>query len=175
MEAGLDGPEREAKLIGHLRQAEADVMVKHEDRRMLGRKASKSALELVAIGNGGNRVPTSRSAERKEPDVGRPAAALLRLRVARIDQQAAEPRVESVAVTEVGQLAPCGHQGLLDRVLGTMLVAQDPEGDRHQPVTDQSREVGERFFIASFRQVNESSLHPGDLRSERPIWTLHPQ
>jgi hypothetical protein len=38
--------------------------------------------------------------------------------------------------------------------------AQDPKRDRHQPITDRTCEVGERFLIALSSQVHERSLHP---------------
>jgi hypothetical protein len=89
-----------------------------------------------------------------------------------VDEDPAQPGIEPVVVAQRRQLAPGRDQGLLDSVFGSIEVAQDPERDRDQPITDRTCEVGERFLIAPAGQVHECSLHPV-LQSTRPIWTLY--
>ena len=110
--------------------------------------------------------PARRSAGRGRSPPSAPAP---RLRVTRVDEDPPKPGIEPVVVAQRGQLAPGRDQGLLDGVLGSIDVAQDPERDRHQPIADRTCEIGERFLIPSSGQVHECLLHsPSSFVCVRP-------
>lgn len=71
-----------------------------------------------------------------------------------------EPRLEAVGVAEGSDVAPCGDERGLDRVVGLIRVAQDAERDRHAAVADESGERVEGLDVATLRPIDERSLQP---------------
>ena len=63
-----------------------------------------------------------------------PTAPTPGLGVARVDEQAPDPGFEAIRVTQGRELAPDGDEGALQGVLGEIVVAQDPRGERIHPV-----------------------------------------
>ena len=53
------------------------------------------------------------------------------------------------------------EQRLLDSVLGTIGIAQDPSSDRVAPVDVRGGQRGECLVIALLRPFDEEELHPG--------------
>ena len=66
------------------------------------------------------------------------------------------------------QIVPDRDQGLLKRVLGEVMVAQDPVGDREQPAADESRQPLEGLLFATRRAFHEFSLHVVSITTEHP-------
>ena len=100
-------------------------------------------------------------------DLGRPATAAPGLGVALVGQDPVQPRLETIGVPQGPQLAPGRDQRGLNGVVGTVGVAQDPKRDRHASVADRAGERVEGLSIPSLRLVNERSMHPTLLPSDR--------
>ena len=72
-----------------------------------------------------------------------------------------DPGVEAIRVPQVRELAPRHDEGVLQRVLGEPRVAQDPEGDRVQPIADLVHQARERVSISRPGPLDEVSIHLG--------------
>src|SRR6478735_1833196 len=70
-----------------------------------------------------------------------------------------QPRVESVRIAEPGQVAPGDHQRVLHGVLGPIDVAEDPVGDREEPVATDADQVGIRLPITAASRLDEIPIH----------------
>ena len=81
------------------------------------------------------------------------------LATAGVDQQSVEPRFEAVGVTKTADVSPCGHEGLLGRILGRGVVAEDQPGDDIEPADRDARQLPERVMIARHRPLHEIPLH----------------
>ena len=84
-----------------------------------------------------------------------------------------DPGLEAVRIPELGQPAPGEHEGVLQRVLGEARVAQDPPGDRLEPVADLGHQDGEGLAISLPGPLDQVSIHL-DLRRSRPDGRDHP-
>ena len=65
-----------------------------------------------------------------------------------MDEQAPDPGFEAIRVTQGRELAPDGDEGALQGVLGEIVVAQDPRGERVHPVAGHVDQRRERLAIA---------------------------
>ena len=83
-----------------------------------------------------------------------------RLRVAGVDENAVEPRLEPIEVAQGGELPPHLDEGHLDGVLGEVRVAQDPMGDENAAVADLANQGAEGLLVALSRPVHDRSQHP---------------
>ena len=93
---------------------------------------------------------------------GRAAAALLRapvrLLVAGVGEQAIEPLIEPIDVTQASKVPPGADIGVLDRVLRCLGIAQDESSRRVKPGGGRSRQHREGVMVASLRLLNEFAL-----------------
>jgi len=160
METRLHRAERNAELVGDLRQAEPEVVVEDDNRPLLGREPPEATFELIAIDDRDGGVRHRRSVDRKDPNGGRPAAATPDLAVTRVDEEPVQPRVEPLGIAKSRQLAPRQHERLLDGILGRAEIAQDPERDREEPIAACTCQAGERFLIPGAGSLDESDVHP---------------
>ena len=143
-----------------------------EDRSLLDRQAPEHALELVAIHDGHQAIRTGRPVDRQDSDVGRPCPATPGLGVAGMDDHLADPGFEAVWVAQGGKLAPDRDEGPLQGILGQIAVAQDPDGQRVRPVTDQLDQCPERLAIAALARSTRSRTDTpslGPCRRRRPV------
>ena len=134
VEAGSNGPGRDAEGLGDLGRLEPEVVVEDEDRPLVVGEAAERTFQLVAVRQRGDVVEPCGTVHREHADRGRLPRPTARLRVALVDEELRRPRDEAVRVSEVRELAPRADQGLLERVLRQPRIAQDPLGDRVQPV-----------------------------------------
>ena len=81
------------------------------------------------------------------------------MRDAHVREQPLGPRVESVRIAEVGQVTPGDHQRVLHGILGPIDVAEDPVGDREQPVAARADQVDECRLVAPLRSFDELAVH----------------
>ena len=105
------------------------------------------------------RIRSRRPVDRQDPDVRRPRAPTPGLGVARVDEQAPDPGFEAIRVTQGRELAPDGDEGALQGVLGEIVVAQDPRGERIHPVAGHVDQRRERIAIAVLGLDDEVSHH----------------
>jgi len=136
------------------------VVVENDDRPMFGRQPAESVLEVIPRSDGARHVGVARWLSGKPLDLGRPTALAASFRVAGVDDEAAEPGIEALGLAKGGQIAPRTQQGLLDSVLGSVGVAQDPAGDGVAPGDVRGGQRGERLVIALLRPFDEVELHP---------------
>ena len=101
-------------------------------------EASEAALELITIGEIVGRIDHSRRfrhREQIEVDLhAPPPSTAARFAIARVDQQAMEPRLEAIGVTQAGQASQGGHEGFLSGVLGSAVISQDESGHNVEPI-----------------------------------------
>ena len=76
-----------------------------------------------------------------------------------MDEDPAQPRVESVRIAEAPQVAPGDHQRVLQGVLGPIDVAEDPLGDREEPAEARADQVDVRLPITALCRLDEISIH----------------
>ena len=137
METGTDGARRNAEDLRRVIEAEPEVVMHDEHRSLIDVEASEAALELIAIGQVDVQVARSRRfrhRERVDMDLDAPApSAAACLAIARVDQQAMEPGLETVGIAQAGEAPPGGHECLLGRILGPPFVTKDQPGDDVEP------------------------------------------
>src|SRR4051794_4997829 len=140
--------------------------MEHEDRPLVGRQAAEPAVELVPVADGKQVVACGRTViDRQHSEVRGPSTLTRRLGDADIDQQALEPRIESVRIAEPLQVTPGDHQRILEGILGPIDVAQDPLGDGEQPVGPNADQVDVRVPIPVPCRLDEVAIH-GSLSCE---------
>jgi len=111
---------------------------------------------------------------RNDLHAGDEAPLASRFRVAGVDNEAIQPRLEALEVTEVRQATPRAQERLLRGVLRTVWVAQDAMGEGVAAIDVRGRESPEGVPIAARRPLHEVRLHR-ELRSLawRPIRPRH--
>ena len=77
-----------------------------------------------------------------------------------------DPGLETVRISKLGQPAPGEHEGVLQRVLGEIRIAQDPIGDRVERIADLMHQDGKRLTIGPTGPLDQVSVHL-DLRNQR--------
>jgi hypothetical protein len=81
------------------------------------------------------------------------------LAIARVDEQAPQPRLEAVGIAQAAQIAPGGEQRLLGRILGPFAVPEDESRDGVEPVDPEASQLRERLSIPHHRSLHEVPLH----------------
>ena len=133
--------------------------MEHEDRPLFGRQPAEPAFEQVPVGNGEQVVGGRRSVDWQHPKVGGAAALARRLGDADVDEEALEPRIESVRIAEAPEVTPGDHQRVLEGILGPIDIAEDPLGDREEPVTPSADQVDIRLPIPVLCRLDEIAIH----------------
>ena len=72
-----------------------------------------------------------------------------------------DPRLKSVGFPKVRDPAPGEHEGVLQRVLGETVIAQDPLRDRVELIADLVHQDGERLTVSAAGLLDEVSTHLG--------------
>ena len=134
MKTGTGRADRNVERFGDLRMRLAGEMVQGEDRALLHRESSKPAFQEVSIGDGEHLVRSRRTILRQDSEVDDPPSLSRGLGETHMDEEAAQPCVNSVRVAQAPEISPCGDERVLDGILGTIGIAEDPVGDREQPV-----------------------------------------
>jgi hypothetical protein len=158
--SGLDGPDGNADSSRDLWQREAEVVVEDQDGPLLDGEPSKRALELVSVIDGLVLVGPVHGLDGDQLDTLGPTPATPRLGETGVGQDPVEPRLETPRVSQRADFPPGGQQGRLDGVVSKVVVAQDPERDRHALVTGQASERIEGLSIAALRHVHQLCVHP---------------
>ena len=68
------------------------------------------------------------------------------------------PRFEAIGVPQMRELPPRRDQGVLQRVLGEIRVAQDPVSDRVEAIADLMHQDSERLPVAPPGPVDKISI-----------------
>ena len=69
------------------------------------------------------------------------------------------PRVEAVRIAKAPEVTPGDHQRILQGILGPIDVAQDPLGDREQPVAADADQVDKCLPIPAAGRLHEIAIH----------------
>ena len=103
-------------------------------------------------------------------DLDGPPSATAGLVEAGVHEQAVEPRIEPLGITQPGQVTPGSHQGVLDRIARELAVPEDEARGRVEPGGRRGREHGEGVVIASPRPLHELPPVHRPLVLARPPW-----
>ena len=147
VKAGLGRSDGNAEGIGDLGQRKAEVVVMDDDGAMVDRKAVQAAVERVAVGERTARIRCWAVMIGEEADIRLVAALPPRLVIAGVDDQAAQPRVQSVWVTQRPHVTPRPEQPFLHGVLGPTAITQDQRRSREQSVNSRPRKASECVAI----------------------------
>ena len=129
-----------------------------DDRSMAGLETPEGVVEQLTVGKGAGHVGHTRRVERAQLDLDHaPSPAADEVETG-IDDQAVNPGVEPIRVTQPGQVPPGTDQGLLDRVARELRVAEDQPGCRVQPREPHVEQQREGVMIALPCPLDECSL-----------------
>jgi hypothetical protein len=136
-------------------------VVHNEQRALFARQAAERPLDLVRSSNADLRVVGAGPGVEIGDDVkaGLPAPGVANLAVAGVDEKLEEPRFESAFVSQLGQFAPRDQERLLNRILCSATVAQDPVRDRVEPIAQRQDQRCERLLVPSFGPIDEFGVH----------------
>jgi hypothetical protein len=137
-------------------------VVQGQDHPLIGLEASKPALDLVAVGHRADVVgcPGRIGVIGQQLDdrpASRTTALALGERHAVPGDHPIRPCLEPIRVPEAWQLIPDRDEGLLHRILRSMVVAQDPVCDREETVRGRAHQRLEGLLVAargSFHQIS---------------------
>jgi hypothetical protein len=160
MESRSGRPGRDAEQFGDLDEGQADVVVEYEDGPLLHREPTVRTLELIAVRDRVGIVGRRWPADGQDSDVRPPRLSPLRLVVAGMNEDSMDPRLEAIRVAKMREPLPGQDEGVLQSVLGSTAVAQDPEGDGVEDVTDLMHQDGERLTVAPTGPLDEVLIHP---------------
>jgi hypothetical protein len=138
-------------------------VVQNEDRSLLGRQSSEPSFELVPIGDSQQCVRCRRSVDRQHPQDRSSAALARRLVDALMNEESLQPRVEPVRIAEPSKVTPGDHQRILEGILGSIDVAEDPLCDREEAVGAGADQVDERLPVSTLSHLDEFQIHQGPL------------
>jgi hypothetical protein len=145
----LDGAHGDAERVGDLSGGHPEVVGHHEDDALLDAQASEGMLQLVAVGEVGLGVASTRPIERQHVDLDGSTAHPPSLVVAGVHEDAPQPRLEAVGITQSWELAPSADETLLDGVVGAVDIAKDAVGERVEAI---ERGRGERQGLSQRRR-----------------------
>lgn len=159
MEARLDGARRHAQRLGCVVVRETKVVMKDENGPMLGTQPSESAIDLIPVGGAiGQDGGHDRLVVVGEPNTSG-ASLTARLSEHGPNQDAVDPGTEPIRVAQPAEIAPDDNKGLLDRVVGQVLVVQHQLGDVVEARDRRSGEDRERLAIPRLRALDKCSIH----------------
>ncbi len=141
-------------MIGDFGYGQPEGVMEDENRALLRWKSPEAAVQLVAVVDRQERVGVGRSIRLEQHDIGREVPSASRFGIAGVDEDAMEPRIEPIEVSQGRKLPPHLDEGHLDRVLGEVGVAQDPMRDVDAAVADLTNDGGEGLLVALSRSVH---------------------
>jgi hypothetical protein len=154
-----DGAGRQVKDPADLIARKAHVVVQDDDGTLLERQLAERSLELIALSECPLHVIDMWVVIRDDPKPSLPASDAPNLGAAGVDQEREQPRFESLWVAQARKLAPGDQERLLDGVLCSCRVAQDPIRDGVEPIAKAMDKRGERLLVLSLRAFDELDVH----------------
>ena len=121
---------------------------------------AECAFELIAHGDAQLRVVDG-GLDRDHLQSGLPPPRVADLGITRVDEQAEHPRLDTAVVTKRAEFPPSRQEGLLDRVLGSIGIAQDPVRDAVEPIAQGDDEGREGLLVPMLRAIDEVVAHRG--------------
>ena len=142
-----------------LHEGQPEVVVQDEDRALLDGESGEGALQFISVDDPVGRVGRRRPVDGQDPNRGAPLPGSPRLVVTGMDEDPMDPGLEAIGLTQARELPPGQDEGVLQRVLGEGLVAQDPLSDSEERPADMVHQEGERFSVTFASLFDEASLH----------------
>jgi len=167
VETGTGRADRDTEDLGDLGRFAALEVAQHEQRPLLRCETTEAPLELIPIGDAKVVIAGGGDVHGQDVKVGNEAALTRRLGQARADDEAMEPRVESVRIAEAPQVTPCDHQRFLQGILGPIGVAEDPLRERVEAVATNADQVGVGLPVTVPCRLDEIAIH-GSVPRLRP-------
>ena len=155
--------------MGHLGQRQADEEMQDEDGALLDRKTAERSADLIAFGDRKGDVRGGGGLEvghHMKLDQG-PTLGVPRSPVAGANVQAMQPPIPRIRFPESAHVLPGEHECVLDRVLGTVLVAEDELRGAIQPRQRRPYQDGKCVVVAGLRSFDELSLHVATAAARR--------
>ncbi len=124
MQPGLHGSERFTRPLGDGLQGQVGEVAQNDDSPLVRTQVGEGGLERLSLVKGGRRIRTRHvhiGLHRYQSDAPPPPQAV----PADIDDDPLEPRPEAVGIAKVVESLPGSRSGILDRVLGLHLAAQE--------------------------------------------------
>jgi hypothetical protein len=135
------------------------VEVQNEDRALFDAQAPEATLDLVAVSEARNGiVDRSGSPFHRVIDPEAPATPVS-LPVAAADDEAMEPRIPGLRITEGTHVSPGRDERVLDCVLGAVRIAEDERRDGVETIGRRFSQFGECGVIALLSPFDERSIH----------------
>ena len=173
VEPRLDRAQRDAERLGDLAEWQVEVVVQHEDRALVRRKASEPAVERVARRDAGS----CRVSPARRPTASgrwRTSAAPASPRRSRHGRGSGDPGFEAIDLAELRKLPPGRHEGLLHGILGSPDVAQDPVRNGEEPISRATGDRGECLFVPGPCRFDRASGPPSAPWFARPFGNVSP-
>jgi hypothetical protein len=146
--------------------------VQDHDRTALFVEPPHDGIDEHAVGDRVGRIRRGRREERNDLDLDRsPSTATSKIETC-VDDQAVEPGIEPIGLTEASKVSPSSDEAILDRVARELRVPEDEASCRVQPRDGSADEHSEGVMIALPRSLDESSLvHVFLACPARPMWS----
>jgi hypothetical protein len=170
MEAGLRSPQRDTHRRGGIRERQAKVVVKNDDRAVFGIEVADAALDQIPVGRSRLGVGHRGRMDLGKLDLDDSSLDSPELVAAGVEEEPVEPCLESVGVAQGGQVPPASDERLLDGVFSEVGVLEDESSRGVQPADRGACQHGKGVMIALPRSLHEVSLHVA-LASARPVWS----
>lgn len=167
LESGPCRARWDPKNLGDLGRRIAGEVEQDEDRPLIWRQPAETSLELVTQGDRQGFIVRCGTIDRQLPQVGDPPALAGRGENAGPHDQATQPGVEPIGLSEAREVLPGSHERLLESVLGGTAVAKDPVGDGKEPSRPRADEVHERPVVATPCSVHDPELKGAKLLVRR--------
>jgi hypothetical protein len=130
----------------------------YEHRTVLDAEGLERAADLIALTDPGHVVNGIRLIGRIERDLDAPPR-LANVISASMNEEPVKPGFEPIPVAKAANVAPGADERVLDRVVGSISVAQDPYRDRVEAMIGGARERIERLVVALLCSRDEFGRH----------------
>jgi hypothetical protein len=160
VQARLEGPDRDPEDARGLGIRQAQEVMDDEGGALLRRQPPERPLELVSRRQVVLEISRTRGVGSSHGDFHDHAATgPLRQSVAGVDEQAVEPRVEPLRVTDGSDVQPGREKRVLDRIGRVVVAAEDQPGGAMEAVGGGSSKGREGIMIAAPGADDEVSVH----------------
>ena len=122
-------------------------MVKDDHRPLLGRQPPESPFQLVTNGNRAFWTCGRGSGSIDVELDGGMASISFGGSIAGTHEQAMEPRIESIGIAQPSQILPGSDQGVLHRILRSLIIAKDQAGNGKEATRAARRQRRERVQV----------------------------
>src|SRR4051794_14056097 len=146
--------------------------MEYQHGALLDGEAPDATFQLVAIDDRQDVIRAVARSHGQGADVRGEPSRPTGLLVARPDQGAVQPALETVGVTERPQLPPGTEIGRLHGILGEADIAKDPIRDAEAAVAGGAHERIEGILVALLRQFDQPTIHQALLDCDVP-WDAH--